>query len=254
MYLLPPALLPVMLAVEISSDATPCSASGTLCSASMAPSCGLYYTGDPDSQCSRLYSPSLKYVLVLQRTANLALYQHDPVTGQLGQEVWATNTNAGVAVSLTVGYGSWRIFALAVPWPKSIYSDEYGTEYSSEGGSELWPFKMQVGDDGMVRVVNREGRVAWVSSPSQGNEPSPSTDTSSPPVDLDDSGLEEMPGLAWSPPPSPGYGPNGNGGYGYGTYPPSYGFSPPPPMAPVYSPPPLMAGTPAGPPTGGRLC
>ncbi len=193
-------------------------------------------------------------MLVLEANGNLVLYKHDPVTMVQGEAVWATGISVGRAVSLTVGLGWWRIFALVadITSDRNVYSDQFGTEYKHESGGDFAPFKMRVGDDGIIRITNREGRAAWVSSPVGATDPGPSTRTPGSPRNWDEPAAD-MPAAVWRPPPPPTYGSYGHGRYGYGTYPPPYGFSPSSPTAPVYTPPRTVS-EPAGPLPAGKSC
>lgn len=218
--------------VVLDTDAADCPPEG-VCRPSMPPTCGLWSdnaTVQGQHQCDRLYSPSLNYALVLHPDANLVLYKHDPVTGQLGEEVWATGDHYGTSARLTLYTDPmWVIDAINEDGEMDYFfsSNRNGIEYDNVLVQDNAPYILVVGDDGVVRMLNSDGQVAWASK-----------DVSTP--------------LVIAPPPS--YGPYGPyGPYGHGSYPPLYGYppayappiiSPPPPRSPPPPPPPPP--TPAG--------
>lgn len=168
------------------------------CYPDMATSCGLHSAPwDTDSQCSRLYSPNLDYVLVLEADGNLVLYRHDAVTGELGEATWSTGTGVGTAVSLTLQGSLWRLWAeKSGGGLERFESPDFGTEDENALGYEDRPFFLRIGGDGVLRIFNNNDQVAWTASMAPASPPPP------PP-----------------PPPSGVYG-SPSGGY--------YGYPPPP--------------------------
>ncbi len=220
-------------AVMLDTDAQDCPPEG-VCRPSMPSTCGLWSdnaTALGMQQCDRLYSPSLEYVLALHPDATLVLYKLDPVTGQLGEEVWATGERYGYSARLTLYTDPVLVIdAIKEDGEMDVFFPD-GTEYYDAMDPDKAPYTLVVGDDGIVRILNRLGQVAWASK-----------DVLTPPV--------------LAPPPS--YGPYGPyGPYGHGSSPPPYGYPPayaPPSSAPSYSPPPPPPPPPAGnPPYGERL-
>ncbi len=136
----------------------------------MQPSCGLYpsLTSPP---CDRIYSPSLRYSLA-PANGSLVVYDSLAVPGSDGV-VWRAPGDGFyppdayfLSTFLTVtNTGTWRLpvrylseSVLTTATPTSL---EYGTSYPEYAGVANQPYSLQVGDDGVVRLYNRAGRIAW---------------------------------------------------------------------------------------------
>ncbi len=184
-----PLCPPSVLAVSLTSSpgGSPCPEDLSPCAPSSRPaSCALRvgqaysaaqpHAGDwdPAAACNRLFSPRLRFVLMLQLSGNLAVFPLAADDGDGGggggfrperRPVWASGTfgaGAGLSTSLALdGAGGWAVVYLG----RVLYdSTQYGVSYPEHGGAGRAPYSLVVGDDdGVVRLVNAEGGVAWAS-------------------------------------------------------------------------------------------
>lgn len=147
------------------SPRPPCSANPT-----MQPSCGLYPSLS-SPPCDRIYSPNLRYSLA-PANGSLVVYDSLAVPGSDGI-VWRAPGDGFyppdayfLRTFLTVtNTGTWRLpvqylsdSLLTTATPTSL---EFGTTYPEHAGVANQPYSLQVGDDGVVRLYNRAGRIAW---------------------------------------------------------------------------------------------
>ncbi len=150
-----------------------------LCRTAMGPNCALNaFNGS--SPCNRIYSPSLSYVLILYGYGNLTLYDsRTSGTTGVGTPIWSTDTSlysdefaelTGSTLYVDVD-GTWSIVILE--WYDVYPSSWYGVSYPENAGAANGPYKLLVGDDGVVRLVNKYGRPSWASAPQLSPPPSP---------------------------------------------------------------------------------
>ncbi len=141
-----------------------------------------------DGACHRLYSPSFKFFIELQSDGNLVLYREDNngegngySNGNQGQQlravpavrVWGTNLSEGFSgvswapLSFALDLeGTWHVEALYDSMYYTTGSWSVGVSYSGNAGYMNAPYRLLVGDDGIARLVNKDGREAWVSQES----------------------------------------------------------------------------------------
>lgn len=137
----------------------------------------------PDSWylCDRVYSPSMRYALVLG-SGELAVYEYGTEAGDSwtlhSAIVTGAPTQAHMVLSLDT-QGSWSIYKYGGAGEGTLESHQFGITMEEHRGIDKRPFRLTVGDDGLVRVTNREDQVTWVSSltpaPSSTLSPAPSS-------------------------------------------------------------------------------
>ncbi len=203
----PPATCPLPdPTVEVRYDPSGfCNYNRYCTDAAMSSTCDLYANDDgtstPDSPylCDRIFSPSMRYALVLERDSDLAVYDYGTEAGDSWTLVSAIVTGAlfGRAQEhqLTLdAEGNWYINYSALG--RDVSSSIYGISMGEYRGSDKAPFRLTLGDDGIVRLLNREDQVAWLSSlpaPPQ-PPPSPPSPPPSPPATPAPPGERHAPG------------------------------------------------------------
>ncbi|KAG2485488.1 hypothetical protein HYH03_015762 [Edaphochlamys debaryana] len=130
-------------------------------SAEAAVPCGLYANpGSGPWPCARLDSPSRQYYLVIRPNGGnleVADSQDDTV-------VWSSNTASSGAKTLQVlRNGTWALVRLdGSPVLRSV-DPTTGTSYPTYAGDALGPFRLHLGDDGSLALLNRNNKEAWTS-------------------------------------------------------------------------------------------
>lgn len=141
------------------------------------------------SACNRLYSPSLDFYLELQIDGNLVLYREEhssegnnnahanqqlQLPASSAVRVWGTNLSEGFSgviwtpLSFALDLeGTWHVEALYGSLYYTTGSWSVGVSYSANAGYMNAPYRLLVGDDGVVRLVNKDGGEAWVSQDSR---------------------------------------------------------------------------------------
>ncbi len=136
----------------------------------MPPSCGLYApaaaTGTPDSPylCDRVFSPNMRYALVVL-SDRLTVYEYGTGTGSswanlydLGQKFTDLTSGSDDAFLVLQSSGEWLVRGDV--WASG--SSDVGTAYPLNAEEARAPFRLTVGDDGTVQILNRDGEQAWV--------------------------------------------------------------------------------------------
>ncbi len=138
----------------------------------MPPSCGLYTTvnasGTPDSPylCDRVFSPNMRYSLVLGLDRSLAVYDYGTGAG----DSWTLVTTIMPSDSWLLGKdlelfleagGFWYLNPnKSFPFTSSV---DYGNTLLAHRGDHKAPFRLTVGNDGNVQLMNNQGQAAWTS-------------------------------------------------------------------------------------------
>ncbi|KAG2487793.1 hypothetical protein HYH03_013637 [Edaphochlamys debaryana] len=114
-------------------------------------------------QCDRILSPSRRFSLYVESGGNVVVREvYRERYNLVNPPLWSTNTNATRRrAAVFLKNGTWVVTETngAVVWRSWL--NTISTTFADKTGEALGPFRMQVGDDGIVSVLNRLNQEAW---------------------------------------------------------------------------------------------